>query len=281
LWSYIPSLFFASFNHLITELNSVDFRKPEFTPFCLFLALFVFFWTKKCMVAFNNAAGSVPAPCEKMQVLESFVIFSLCVFEGWSHLRLIPFVALVMMSEIVLLLAPIWKDSEPVNHLLNSFDAKLAEGLAPPLRLGSNICSAIVLLVGLAGTAISFQIQSPVLPQSGGAFKLPIKALEVLNSHHANEHILNDPQFGDALIWYHPDAPKVFVDTRFDMYGENLVRDYLCMQNAEPGWQELIDKYGVKAVFLKPGAPLLEKLKASSSWEIEYSDKDAAVLFRH
>jgi hypothetical protein len=127
---------------------------------------------------------------------------------------------------------------------------------------------------------ISFRIQTPVLPQSGGAFKLPVEALEIMNAHHANEHILNDPQFGDALIWYHPDAPKVFVDTRFDMYGENLVRDYLRMQNAETGWEELIDKYGVKAVFLSPNSPLIQKLKVSAPWQLEYSDKDAAVLFR-
>jgi hypothetical protein len=52
------------------------------------------------------------------------------------------------------------------------------------------------------------------------------------------------------------------------------------MQNAESGWQELIDKYGVKTVFLKPNMPLVQKLKASPPWQMEYSDKDAAVLFR-
>jgi hypothetical protein len=280
LWRYIPSLFFASFNHLIVELYSVDIRKPEFTPFCLFLATFVFIWTRKLGASFDKATVSESSSREKMQLIESFVIFSVCVFEGWSHLRLIPFVVLVMMFELALLLAPVLKDSKPVNHLLNSFDSKLAEGLARPLRLGSNICLAFVLLIALTGTVTSFRISTPVLPQSGGAFHLPVKALEVVNSHHANEHILNDPQFGDALIWYHPDAPKVFVDTRFDMYGENLVRDYNCMQNAESGWQELIDKYGVKTVFLKPNMPLVQKLKASPPWQMEYSDKDAAVLFR-
>jgi hypothetical protein len=280
LWSYIPSLFFASFNHLITELYAVDIRKPEFIPFCLFLAVFGFVWIRKLMNASDRTAGCEPALSERMQVMESFVVFSVCVFEGWSHLRLIPFAVLVMLAELALLLSPILNYSKPVNHLLESFDSKLAEGLAPQLRLNGNICLAFVVLIALTGTVISFKIQAPVLPQSGGAFKLPVKALEVVNSHHASEHILNDPQFGDALIWYHPGAPKVFVDTRFDMYGENLVRDYTCMQSAKPGWQELINKYGVKTVFLKPDDPVVQKLKASPPWQMEYIDKDAAVLFR-
>jgi hypothetical protein len=281
LWRYIPSLFFASFNHRIAELSSVDIRKPEFTPFCLFLAVFVFVWIRKIMNTVVHPYGSQSARTERMQIVESFFIFSVCVFEGWSHLRLIPFVLLVIMAELSLLLSPILNDSKPANHLLNSFDSKLAEGLSRQLRLGSNICLVFALLVALIGTAVcSLKIATPILPQSGGAFELPVKALEVVNSHHASEHILNDPQFGDAMIWYHPNAPKVFVDTRFDMYGENLVRDYMCMRDAEPGWQELIDKYGVKTVFLKPDEVLVQKLKASPAWQIEYIDKKAAVLFR-
>jgi hypothetical protein len=280
LWQYIPSLFFAGFNHLITELHSVDIRKPEFSPFCLFLTIFLFVFFRKLKFTFNKSADSETVSREKMQIVESFMIFAVCVFEGWSHLRLIPFVVLVLMYELALLLAPVMNDAKPVSLLLDAFNSKLAAGLAPRFRLGSNVGVAFALLIGVLGTMISFRIQTPVLPQSGGAFKLPVEALEIMNAHHANEHILNDPQFGDALIWYHPDAPKVFVDTRFDMYGENLVRDYLRMQNAETGWEELIDKYGVKAVFLSPNSPLIQKLKVSAPWQLEYSDKDAAVLFR-
>lgn len=280
LWHYIPSLFFAGFNHLITELHSVEIRKPEFIPFCLFLTTFLFVFLRKLRFAFDKSADSETISSEKMQIVESFMIFAVCVFEGWSHLRLIPFVVLILMYELALLLAPVMNDVKPASFLLDAFNSKLAAGLSPWLRLGSNGCIAFALLLGVLGTVISFRIQTPVLPQSNGAFKLPVKALEIMSAHHANEHILNDPQFGDALIWYHPDAPKVFVDTRFDMYGETLVRDYIRMQNAESGWEELIDKYGVRVVFLSPNSQLIQKLKVSPPWQLEYSDKDAAILFR-
>jgi hypothetical protein len=280
LWQYIPSLFFANFNRLIVELNSADIRKPEFVPFALFLAGFFVFWLKRLLSVFHSKEQAAYLSAEKMQCLESSIIFCVCAFEGTSHLRLIPFVVLVLLYEFALLIGPILKSEQRMNLILDAFNSRLAAGLAPPLKLGGAYCLVLTALVGIFGTLTGARIQAPQLPQSGGAFKLPVTAMEEVSSKHAAGHILNDPQYGDALIWYHPDAPKVFVDTRFDMYGEDLIKDYLCMRDARPGFIDLLAKYDIKTIFLPVNTPLILKLRGDSSWKVDYSDKDAVVLSR-
>jgi hypothetical protein len=309
LWAYIPSLFFAKFNYLIDELHAVDFRRPEFVPFLIFLGIWLFtFWRA---VARSKVAAATPInggdgggegdrgnllegvtsinAKSLLQLMQSLAVFGLSCFEAWTHLRLIPFAVLILTSELTLLLSLNAKSvqSGEGGGLLGYFDSKLDEGLAPVLKLGSVGCAVFILFVATAGTLLTcMKIQSPVLPQSGGAFRAPFKAIDALVASHTAlrgpdaGNILNDAQYGDMLIWYHPDSQKVFIDTRYDMYGEALVRDYLRLTKTEPGWQELMNTYKIKTIFLRVSEPLVTKLRADPAWHTLFLDERTAVLTR-
>ncbi|HEY9683720.1 MAG TPA: hypothetical protein V6C86_19220 [Oculatellaceae cyanobacterium] len=274
LWSYIPSLFFAKFNYLIDELHAVDFRRPEFIPFLVFMAICVAILRRRWCHAL-----AAKVPIEKIQLIDSIAVMTVCAVEAWTHLRLIPFVVLICLGELSLLLASGSADSDSGNKLLALFDQKLAEGLAPPVKLGTTGCALFAFAIGVCGTLLTvFSIQAPRLPQSGVAFVAPFNAVETIGGKSIEGNILNDAQFGDLLIWYHPGAPLVFIDTRYDMYGEALVNDYLTLVQAKPGWQELMKKYDIKTVFLRPHNALVEKLKQEPDWHVDFSDDKAVVI---
>ncbi len=63
-----------------------------------------------------------------------------------------------------------------------------------------------------------------VLPQSGAAMKAPFDAIKFVGESPPVGKLFNDPQFGDVMIWKMPDPPKLFIDTRFDMYGKRDCR---------------------------------------------------------
>jgi hypothetical protein len=274
LWSYIPSLFFAKFNYLIDELRAVDFRRAEFVPFLIFMII--------CVVAVRRQWYRVSDKgdaASKLQLVDSIAIILVCGIEAWMHLRLIPFSVLICMSELSLLLASNAGASESGNKLLEFFDEKLREGLAPQVKLATVGCSIFSVVVAVTGTLLTvLSIQPPRLPQSGGAFGAPFNAVETIGGKSVEGNILNDSQFGDLLIWYHPGAPLVFIDTRYDMYGEVLVNDYWTMTQAKPGWQELLKKYEIKTVFLKPKEPLAQILKQEPGWHVDFSDKQSVVI---
>ena len=287
LWAYIPSLFFANFNYMIAELHAIDFSKAQFFPFFALLAVWLY--------AFYRAMGSATEAVDagilgkrRLQLLESLCVVILCCVESFSHMRLIPFAVLILTSELSLLLtirmagtgAEASGSSSDLT-LLSYFDFKLEEGLAPVLKLGSAGCAFFVLLMALSGTLLTcLKIQPPMLPQSGGTFQAPFKAADAVAELTSDGNLLNDAQFGDLMVWYHPAHPKVFIDTRYDMYGEALVRDYLCLMQAKPGWEKLLESYKIKTVFVRPVEPIAVKLGADQKWHVTYSDERATVLTR-
>jgi hypothetical protein len=155
----------------------------------------------------------------------------------------------------------------------------------------------ILLALSLFGVfMISTRVVEPRIPQGSGAFPAPYAAMRFLAQALPAGRVLNDAQLGDMMIWYliaqekpimtkDPyqgpavvSKPKVFIDTRFDMYGAALVGDYYVMRNAKPGWQQLFERYKFDWVFLPTRANLVKELSRLPDWSEVYRE-DAAVIF--
>jgi hypothetical protein len=109
--------------------------------------------------------------------------------------------------------------------------------------------------------------------------KYPEAALSVLADRGPLGTIFADDEWGDYLIYrMYPEA-KVFVDGRFDLYGESFTKKYLDVLNARYGWQETLDRYGVDTVLLRVDTPLAGALKESARWRPVYDD-GMAIVFR-
>ena len=92
--------------------------------------------------------------------------------------------------------------------------------------------------------------------------------------------MLNDPQFGDVLLLRQGEKASVFIDTRFDLYGDDLVIDFWNMANLRGDWQKLLERYKINWIFFPPRAPIVEKLKADRRWKLVFADQWAVVLVR-
>jgi len=157
----------------------------------------------------------------------------------------------------------------------------------------------ILLALSLFGVfMISTRVVEPTIPQGSGAFPAPFDAMRFLSKELPVGKVFNDAQLGDMMIWYliAPEKPllaqdpytpeivktkpKVFIDTRFDMYGAPLVGDYYVMRNAKPGWQQLFERYRFDWVFLPTKASLVKELSQSADWQEVYREKSAVVFVR-
>ena len=61
--------------------------------------------------------------------------------------------------------------------------------------------------------------------------------------------------WGGWLIWRAPATP-VFVDGRLGLYREPVLGDYMTILEAGPGWRDVIDRRGVKALLVRPNDPV-------------------------
>jgi len=142
---------------------------------------------------------------------------------------------------------------------------------------------AIVSLCAIAGVClVTTRVTPPSLPSSGVAFQAPFAAIDFIEKHRDQlpERLFNDAQFGDMIIWQLRALPKVFVDTRFDMYGGKIVGDYRIINDCLPDWRPLFESYKIGWVFAQPGAKIVQALKADPNWQVLYQDSASVILIR-
>ncbi|MBK7838287.1 MAG: hypothetical protein IPJ49_11535 [Candidatus Obscuribacter sp.] len=240
------------------------------------------------------------------ELVMSALVGSIGIYNAFRASRLISFIALMLVAEISALLG--------LKRLVSgSLDAEFAEvvehakGL--PVVDSDRVTSvskrgfwwhfdhhildlwktggagelAIVCSCAIAGVAlISNRVTKPELPTSSVAFTVPNAALDYIASSgkELGGRMFNDPQYGDVMIWRKPGEPKVFIDTRFDMYGDRLVFDYLAINEAHPDYAEQLDKYKIDWVFVRANAPIALKLKQSSQWQKLLEEQEAVIFKR-
>lgn len=197
-------------------------------------------------------------------------------------------------------------------HDASAISAKTSPAAQPPLNrqpttvnarvsqmLGNGGWPTALLFFSIFGVVmISTRVVPPNIPQGSSVFPPPYPAIKVLAKDLPQGRVFNSSQFGDMMIWYLiaqakpilgndpflcPPAttkPKVFIDTRFDMYGAALVTDYYIMKNAKLGWKELFQRYEFDWVFMPPTAHIVKELLKDPEWKTIYSEKDAVIFVR-
>jgi hypothetical protein len=62
--------------------------------------------------------------------------------------------------------------------------------------------------------------------------------------------------------------------------GDQLLADYVEVNQVKRDWQQVLDHYGVDYVVFAPGKPLDAVLQQSGHWNLAYSDNVADIFVR-
>jgi hypothetical protein len=274
LWLYLPSLYFSSMNKYIAELKPLgvkDLLDPTYAPFYLLSMLTVYLVVR----------ALVHSHLEDFKVtgrVYSVLIVAFAVISGITARRMIPFDAILMTYESLFLLYLLFVRRGSERSILSFYDRlniKLEQLLKPTLA-ASFSTFGIASLFG--AYIICGRIVPPSLPQGSGAFHVPLEAIQFIKDHPLEGHIFNDAQFGDVMIWHIGTTMPVFVDTRYDMYGDRFIRDYQTLRFAEPGCLDVIQKYAIENVFAPTDSQLIKTLLKDRDWHELYRDKTAVIL---
>jgi hypothetical protein len=111
----------------------------------------------------------------------------------------------------------------------------------------------------------------------------PDKAATFIEQKKLPPNIYHPYEWGGYLIWkLYPDY-KVFIDSR----GTGSVQEHHRVLNAEPGWDGILDKYGVNTVLYWPllpfradVPPIILKLQGDDNWSPVYWDSNSVVFVR-
>ena len=109
---------------------------------------------------------------------------------------------------------------------------------------------------------------------------LPVDAVEWIEEQRPPGPMFNSYNWGGYLIWRLWPDYLVFVDGRTDLFGDELLSQYLEVRFARPGFQEVFEDYGVNFVLIEAGGFADNFLALDDGWRLAYSDEIAVVYVR-
>jgi len=139
-----------------------------------------------------------------------------------------------------------------------------------------NLGLATVLVV--IGLGVAFLRVNPDAQASEIARSLPVAAVHWMDEHDPGERIFNKYEWGGYIGEKRPDR-LIFMDGRADVYGDELLRQYVSVIGVEDP-QAVFDRYAIDHVVFPPDTPLAAWLDASPLWERAHADPTAVIWVR-
>lgn len=262
LWLSIPNVFgaFTATNNEMQPISLANIANPLFFPFYLMVFLSLRTFLKAVRMPLKQGdlffAGLLP----------------LGVFGGIKTIRSIPLAGLFLhTSKADAQGRTLSAEVEPTplettfSIIVNPFSIRWQAVCLCAVSLGVYICTFSVI---------------PDVPQVSAAFKPPFKAIKFIESHRPPGNLLNDPHFGAVMIYKMHENPLVFIDPRYNLYGNALLQDYWHMVNCDANYNQLLEHYKIGWVFLAPRENLSKMLAKSPNWQLLYSDNTSVIFSR-
>jgi hypothetical protein len=93
-------------------------------------------------------------------------------------------------------------------------------------------------------------------------------------------NMYNEYALGGYLLYALTPPPKVFIDGRADMYGEQILSDYNTIKSSNSKRGELLKQYDVDWVVFEKNSELIADLEKTGHWQSAFTNDHYAVLTR-
>lgn len=270
LWTYMPNVF-GPFNDTNNEMQPIGLRNwlnPMFFPFYIlsFLSL-------------KALAADFRKPLKHGDLFFRCLV-PLGVLGGFKTIRSVPLAGLFLLTGRAALKSndSLFNTQSDKSEIVSADKPEATSGLSKSTNPFSFTWPIVCILAASIGAACFTVPMPPAVPQASAAFKPPTKAIEYIERNRPSGNLLNDPHFGAVMIYKMRDNPAVFIDPRYNLYGNGILQDYWHMVKCDDNYQQLLDRYKIDWVFLPPKLELPKRLSTNQNWHLLYSD-EASVIF--
>jgi hypothetical protein len=238
--------------HFISEWQPPDFHQVYYQIFlwAVFLGFMVLFGSGK-----------------KPRIFE-VLVFCVSAYMGFVASRNIALFAILVPSVLSKYGSVVWNQLRSRRPGIFSLSPARSLNLPEKAVLGIFIC-ALGLIIAMRRNS-----SNAILEDIGN--DQPVSAVSFLKEHNYPGRLFNDFDWGFYCIWALPQYP-VFIDPRADLYPESIFQQYYALENALPGYQEVLSRWDIRILLVPPNAPIVELLKLKG-WSVRYQDQQAFVL---
>lgn len=213
--------------------------------------------------------------------LTEIAITGFFVTSGFIGLRHIPIAALTLLPFAAASLAQVALEKSAVAarlpRLLKPFGT--ARTARRPIGRRQFLLNWIMLAMLVAGGLLYY----PLRHAKDADFVnmvVPVKATEFIRQTGLEGRMFNTYHYGGYLILQLYPAQRVFMDGRGDMYGDDLIKEYLEIVGGGADWQRLFDKHRVDYAIVERKAPLRQLLLCRGDYKLVYDDAAISILVK-
>jgi hypothetical protein len=155
--------------------------------------------------------------------------------------------------------------------------ATLFDGL--PIAIGKSWTRARAMpWPAIAACMILLAASSGVYLGGYDAHKWPLSALETLNRQPTSARLFHEQDWGGLIAAECRPPRKSYLDDRFELFGKEMMLEYLEVLTGGPNWDMLRDRDKINLVWLRPDRGLSKRLLSDPQWRVLYRDK-VSILF--
>ena len=207
----------------------------------------------------------------KINLIELLLILMFLNMSLYS-VRYIPLFGIIVVPILLRLIRPIMEQS---TGKIADFIKKRAEGISETDASARGylwpIAALVVVVVLTASGIIDYKFDAKTKP---------VAAVEFLKNEHLKGNMFDNDEFGDYIIYAAWPEYKVFVDGRSDMYGVDIMKEYLKVVTIKPGWDEVFKKYNITWIIYNAKTALSVLLMERDDWKLIYADKVANIFVK-
>ena len=250
--------------NFIDEWSSPDFHQPLQMGFLLLLFLFIFF---------------INSTKEKFSARELFPVLGFGILAFYAKRNIAPFV-LVMMPLFATVLNN-WLETLRFSGFFadlmvpSVYDIRMKDDLPLVMRI---INLFFVFVMGIIAAGKLVYVSYPSVVDTYLSQSTPVEAYEIYASMNTDGNLLNEYAWGGYQIAHYENMP-VFVDGRTDLFGDEIIGQWISLVRASDGYAVLLNQYDIRAVLLQNDRPLLTSL-IEQGWQEIYRDTKGVLLIQ-
>jgi hypothetical protein len=253
-------------SNMIVEWASPDFHDPGQQIYLWWLMLIL---------------ATVSLSDRKLPFIDilSLVSFTIIGFVWRRHLSfLVVFGTIVISKHLLVTVSELWRRLSGriiswVNNAMLSIRELLT--LSPP-RIMRWIFPLLAAAVVTASIFKLYLITTPEQIERRERELFPYAARAWIVENLPEGPMLNSYNWGGYFDWSLREYP-VFLDSRADLFGDEIIGQWKDVMNAREGWQEIVDHWGVNLIVIEPDWHVVDIL-SYHGWDELYRD-DQAVIF--
>jgi hypothetical protein len=171
-----------------------------------------------------------------------------------------------------------WQNTQTGQRILSGFSSwkkRFSSGSFSNRSFPRNLNLILFGLITLAAIMKLYITSQSTLVNAYIQRDYPSGAVQWFRQTMPEGRILSEYNWGGYLIWALPEYP-VFVDGRTDLYGDEIIGEWMQVVQGGDDWKSIINKWDIHYVMLEAEKPLIGQL-ANAGWRKVYQDATTLI----